>query len=82
MVYLTVTIWQQSTDKTQLIFSDLSTPTGKKAKGDDAFCAYEEIKNQLMLRGVPEEQICFIQDYKSSKAKQKLFMDVRKGKVR
>ena len=75
-------IWQQSTDKTQLIFSDLSTPTGKKAKGNDAFCAYEEIKNQLMLRGVPEEQICFIQDYKSSKAKQKLFMDVRKGKVR
>ena len=75
-------IWQQSTDKTQLIFSDLSTPTGKKAKGDDAFCAYEEIKNQLMLRGVPEEQICFIQNYKSSKAKQKLFTEVRKGKVR
>ena len=75
-------IWAQSSDQTQLIFSDLSTPTGKKSKGDDAFCAYEEIKKQLMLCGVPEEQIQFIQNFKSSKAKQKLFMDVRKGKVR
>ena len=75
-------IWEQSSDQTQLIFSDLSTPTGKKSKGDDAFCAYEEIKKQLMLCGVPEEQIQFIQNFKSSKAKQKLFMDVRKGKVR
>ena len=41
-------IWAQSSDQTQLIFSDLSTPTGKKSKGDDAFCAYEEIKKQLV----------------------------------
>ena len=75
-------IWEQSSDQTQLIFSDLSTPTGKKNKGENAFCAYDELKEQLMQRGIPEEQIQFIQNFKSSKAKQKLFMEVRKGKVR
>ena len=75
-------IWEQSSDQTQLIFSDLSTPTGKKNKGENAFCAYDELKERLMQRGIPEEQIQFIQNFKSSKAKQKLFMEVRKGKVR
>ena len=75
-------IWAESSDQAQLIFSDLSTPTGKKNKGDNAFCAYDELKEQLIKRGIPEEQIKFIQNFKSSKAKQKLFMDVRKGKVR
>lgn len=75
-------IWSQTNDQTQLVFCDLSTPTGKKAKKDNGFSVYNELKKQLIANGVPEEQIQFIQNFKSSKSKQKLFADVRKGKVR
>ena len=72
-------IWSQSTDKTQVVFCDLSTPS---AKGQKDFCVYEYLKSELVSRGIPDKEIQFIQDYKSSKAKQKLFADVRKSKVR
>ncbi len=41
----------------QLIFCDLSTP-----KGDGTFNVYEDIKNKLMEKGVPEQEIAFIHD--------------------
>ncbi len=74
-------IWSQSDDKTQLVFCDLSTPS-KTSKSKKEFCDYDELKSILVKLGVPEDQIQFIQNYKSSKAKQKLYTDVRKGKVR
>ena len=40
---------------TQLIFCDLSTP-----KGDGTFNVYEDIKNKLVEKGVPPEEIAFI----------------------
>lgn len=75
-------IWRQSTDQTQLVFCDLSTPNGKKAKQEDGFSVYNELKQELVAHGIPAEQVQFIQNFQTSKAKQKLFTDVRKGKVR
>ena len=42
-----------------MIFCDLSTP-----KGDGTFNVYEDIKNKLMEKGVPENEIAFIHDAK------------------
>ena len=52
-------IWQDTKEQksAQLIFCDLSTP-----KGDGTFNVYEDIKNKLMEKGVPEQEIAFIHD--------------------
>ena len=59
---------------TQIIFASLGL------KGE--FSVVRWIKAELKRQGVPAEQIAFINDYKSSKAKQRLFNDMREGKVR
>ncbi len=71
-------IWQDSADRkgTQLVFSDLSTPDGSK------FNVYDDIKNKLVAKGVPEEEIAFIHDANNEKQKEELFAKVRAGKVR
>lgn len=74
-------IWSQSTDRTQLVFLDLSTPS-KTTKSKNEFSEYDEIKSKLIELGIPENQIQYIQNFKNSKGKQKLYADVRKGKVR
>ena len=61
----------------QLVFCDLSVPTGGKG-----FSVYEDMRDKLLARGVPADQIAFIQDYESDAAKLQLFRDVRAGKVR
>ena len=63
----------------QMIFSDLGTINVEKTRG---FSAYRWIRDQLTSRGVPPSEIAFMQDYKKSEAKQRLFADVRAGKVR
>ena len=52
-------IWENTKEQksAQLIFCDLSTP-----KGDGTFNVYEDIKNKLMEKGVPENEIAFIHD--------------------
>ncbi|CAM5287247.1 Modification methylase TaqI OS=Afipia felis OX=1035 GN=taqIM PE=4 SV=1 [Afipia felis] len=62
----------------QLIFSDLGTINVEKTRG---FSAYRWIKDELIRLGVPASQIAFIQDYKKTDAKQRLFGDVRAGRV-
>lgn len=74
-------IWSESEDKTQLVFCDLSTPSVGKSKTKD-FTVYVDLKAKLVYLGIPENEVQFIQHYKSSKAKQKLFSEVRRGKVR
>lgn len=74
-------IWSQSTVQTQLVFCDLSTPSGSK-KGEKDFTVYENLKAKLVYLGIPENEIQFIQHFQTSKAKQRLFSDVRSGKVR
>jgi len=63
----------------QMIFSDLGTISVEKSRG---FSAYRWIRDELIRRGVPPSEIAFMQDYKKTEAKQRLFGDVRAGKVR
>ncbi|PZR90936.1 MAG: lactate dehydrogenase [Stutzerimonas stutzeri] len=63
----------------QMIFSDLGTISVEKSRG---FSAYRWIRDELIRMGVPAGEIAFMQDYKKSEAKQRLFGDVRAGKVR
>ena len=72
-------IWQdtQADRLTQLIFCDFSTP-GK----DKGFNVYDDIKQKLIARGVPESEIAFIHDADTEKKKDELFAKVRSGEVR
>lgn len=63
----------------QMIFSDLGTISVEKTRG---FSAYRWIRDELVRLGVPASEIAFMQDFKKSEAKQRLFGDVRAGKVR
>lgn len=63
----------------QMIFSDLGTISVEKTRG---FSAYRWIRDELVRMGVPAAEIAFMQDYKKSEAKQRLFGDVRAGRVR
>ncbi len=63
----------------QMIFSDLGTINVEKSRG---FSAYRFIRDELIRLGVPASEIAFMQDYKKTEAKQRLFGDVRGGKVR
>ncbi len=63
----------------QLIFSDLGTINVEATRG---FSAYRWIRNELVRLGVPASEIAFMQDYKKSDAKQRLFNDFNAGKVR
>jgi N12 class adenine-specific DNA methylase/adenine-specific DNA methylase len=63
----------------QMIFSDLGTINVEATRG---FSAYRWIKEQLVVRGVPAGQIAFMQDFKKSADKQRLFADFRAGRVR
>ncbi|RWB97632.1 MULTISPECIES: lactate dehydrogenase [unclassified Mesorhizobium] len=63
----------------QMNFSDLGTIGVEKSRG---FSAYRWIRDELIRRGVPASEIAFMQDFKKVQAKQRLFGDVRAGKVR
>ena len=72
-------IWEDTKGEksAQLIFCDLSTP-----KGDGTFNVYEDIRNKLMEKGVPAEEITFIHQANTELRKAELFSKVRSGQVR
>jgi len=72
-------IWDEGKEErtTQLVFCDLSTP-----KGDGSFNVYEDLKQKLVERGIPEEEIAFIHDANTDARKKELFAKVRSGQVR
>ena len=72
-------IWEQTKEQksTQLIFCDLSTP-----KGDGTFNVYDDIRNKLIEKGVPPEEIAFIHEANTELRKAELFGKVRSGQVR
>ena len=72
-------IWKdtQKDHLTQLVFCDLSTP-----KSDGTFSVYNDLKNKLMARGIPEEEIAFVHSAANEAQKQQLFGKVRAGQVR
>jgi len=71
--------WQENRDKrlTQLVFCDLSTP-----KNDGSFNVYDDIRQKLIDRGVPANEVAFIHDANTETKKKELFARVRKGQVR
>ena len=46
------------------------------------FNLYEEIRTRLVLKGIPKEQIAFIHEAKGDDGKERMFEDVRNGKIR
>ena len=89
---------QEAKDKgTQLIFLDMGTPKAGEGKDDDKASdsedltgeeqqvltnVYKTLRNELAGRGVPEDQVAFIHDYKTPAAREGLFDQVRAGDVR
>lgn len=85
-----------STKGAQLVFCDLSTPKGtsdkvvetdgaatpEAAEDGENVTAYEEIKKNLVKKGIPSEEIAFIHDAKTKEQKEELFAKVRDGRVR
>ena len=71
--------WERTADKrsAQLVFCDLSTP-----KGDGTFNVYDDIRDKLVERGVPKEEIAFIHTADTDAKKKELFAKVRSGQVR
>lgn len=72
-------IWEQTKEQksTQLIFCDLSTP-----KGDGNFNVYDDIREKLVAKGVPREEVAFIHEANTENRKAELFSKVRAGQVR
>ena len=61
----------------QLVFCDRGTP-----KANGGWSVYQELKEQLIARDVPESEIRFIHDAKTDSARLKLFEDCKSGRVR
>lgn len=72
-------IWKNTAAQksAQLIFCDLSTP-----KGDGSFNVYDDLKQKLIEKGVPEKEIAFIHDANTEAKKTELFGKVKSGQVR
>jgi hypothetical protein len=61
---------------TQLVFYDLSTPDPVR------FNVYEEVRSRLIAAGIPENEISFIYDAATDRAKMQFFNAVNAGRVR
>lgn len=61
----------------QLIFCDFSTP-----KNDGKFNIYDDIRDKLVARRVPKNEVAFIHEYDSEGKKKELFAKVHKGDIR
>ena len=72
-------IWQR-TEKdrsTQMVFCDLSTP-----HGDGSFNVYDDLRDKLVEKGIPREEIAYIHSANTETAKKELFGKVRNGQIR
>ena len=72
-------IWQRTADQksTQMVFCDLSTP-----HGDGKFNVYDDLRDKLIAKGIPTEEIAYIHTANSEAQKKELFGKVRSGQVR
>ena len=63
-------IWKDTADRkaTQLLFCDLSTP-----KSDGTFSVYNSIREKLLQKGIPENEVAFIHDANTEVKKDELF---------
>lgn len=71
-------IWRDTADTkaTQLIFVDRLVPSNV------TFSIYKDIADKLVARGVPRNEIAFVQDAKDDASRERLFESVRRGDIR
>lgn len=62
---------------TQIVFSDIGTPNK-----EGRFSVYEFIKDKLIEKGIPVDEICFIHDAKNELQREEIFSDMRSGAKR
>jgi N12 class adenine-specific DNA methylase len=62
---------------TQIVFCDVGTPNS-----DGRFSVYDYVKEELIKRGISEEEICFIHDAKNEAHREQMFSDMRSGNKR
>lgn len=72
-------IWLKHTDtlSTQFVFCDLSTP-----HNDGTFNVYDDVRDKLIAKGIPADQIAYIHNANTEAQKKELFGKVRSGQVR
>jgi N12 class adenine-specific DNA methylase len=72
------TVWQETAaDRgAQLVFCDLSTPDPAR------WNVYDEVREQLIQLGIPEQEIAFIHDADTDAKKKLLFDAVNAGRIR
>ena len=90
-------IWDEHKEKrlTQLIFSDLSTPSKKapiemieidgvwvQSDAPQFTNVYDDIKAKLIAKGVPADEIAYIHDAKNELQKKEIVAKVRSGIIR
>ena len=85
-------IWKETevNRSTQMIFCDLSTPTGTidmVMQGDTAVMTpfqnvYEDLTRKLIALGIPATEIAYIHDANTEAKKKELFAKVRAGQIR
>ena len=85
-------IWQETeaNRSTQMVFCDLSTPTGTidmVMQGDTAVMApfqnvYDDLTRKLIALGIPATEIAYIHDANTEAKKKELFAKVRAGQIR
>ena len=71
-------IWEKTKEQrsTQMIFCDLSTPK------EDGFDVYNDVRDKLVAKGIPKEEVQFIHDADTETKKAELFGKVRNGTLR
>lgn len=67
----------ESIKGTQIVFCDVGTPNS-----DGRFSIYNSIKDELVRKGIPKNEICFIHDAKNEVQREELFSDMRSGNKR
>lgn len=62
---------------TQIVFCDVGTPNS-----NGRFSIYDYIKEELIKKGIPEDQVCFIHDANNETQREKIFSGMRYGNKR
>lgn len=72
-------IWQKTAESrsTQMVFCDLSTP-----KSDGSFSVYNDLRDKLIAKGIPAEEIAFIHSADTEVKKLEMFKKVNSGQIR
>jgi hypothetical protein len=72
-------IWQrtEAQHSTQMVFCDLSTP-----HNDGQFNVYDDLRDKLIAKGIPADEIAYIHNANSEAKKKELFGKVRSGQIR